>query len=230
VDRATLSALLEACSAHEPVVLATRVDTGEQRLLRPLTGESAPGWPDAAARTALVTDRARVESTEAGEVFLRPYNPPVRVLIVGAVHVSQALVPQVQAAGFEPIVIDPRDAFATEGRFPGVRLVRAWPEEALEELRPDHRTALVVLTHDPKFDDPALVAGLRTDAFYVGALGSRRTHAKRLERLAREGVDPESLERIRAPIGLDIGARTPGEIGVSILAEIIAALRSGDGH
>jgi len=160
------------------------------------------------------------------EVFLRPHNPPVRVVVVGAVHLAQALVPMAQATGFLPVVVDPRDDFATEERFPGVSLVHTWPGEAHRGLSVDHRTAVVVVTHDPKLDDPALVEALASPAFYVGALGSRRTHARRLERLGAAGISGSALARIRAPVGLDIGARTPEEIAVAILAEIVEALRS----
>ena len=186
----------------------------------------AEGWPLEAARRALREDRSLTVETDRGPVFLRAYNPPVRVLIVGAVHVSQPLARMTATAGYDPTVVDPRSAFATEDRFPGVRLVRSWPDEALAELAPDHRTAVVTLTHDPKLDDPALVAALATPAFYVGALGSRRTHQRRLERLREEGVDPAALERIHAPVGLDIGARTPEEIAVSVLAQIVERLRA----
>ena len=163
------------------------------------------------------------------QLFLRAYPPPVRLIIVGAVHVTQPLVRMAAEAGYEAVVVDPRRAFATGERFPGIRLVHRWPEEALAELRPDFRTAVVTLSHDPKLDDPALLAALETPAFYIGALGSRRTHRRRTERLAgalrARGRDQASLRRIHAPVGLDIGARTPGEIAAAVLAEVIAALR-----
>jgi len=212
--------------AHEAVVLATRVDTGRQSLVRPLAAEGArPAWIDD-ARRALLEDRSFTVGTEEGDVFLRPYNPPVRILVVGAVHVAQSLSRMAAEAGYEVTVIDPRTAFATAERFPDIRLRPVWPAEALEELAPDHRTAIVTLTHDPKLDDPALVSGLATPAFYVGALGSRRTHAERVRRLGEQGVAAEEIERIHAPVGLDIGARTPEEIAVSVLAQIIQALRA----
>jgi len=224
----TLAALVEAVGSHVPVVLATRTDTGEQALLYPLADEAPAtkdAWPREEAAAALLADRAcTVEATD-GVVFLRPYNPPVRVVVVGAVHVAQALVPLVSAAGYEPVLIDPRSAFATETRFPGVRMIRSWPEEGLAELGPDHRTAIVALTHDPKLDDPAIRFALASPAFYVGALGSRRTHEKRVTRLLEYGVEREAVDRISAPIGLSIGARTPEEIAVSIIAEIVSALR-----
>ena len=222
----TLHDLIVARETHDPVVLATRLDTGAHELWRPLNGAAAGGALTDAAHAALLADRATLVEGDAGDVFLRPHNRPVRVIIVGAAHVSQSLVPLVTTAGFEAVVVDPRAAFATEQRFPSVRLVRSWPTEALEELGLDHRTAVVTVTHDPKLDDPALLTALRSDVFYIGALGSRRTHASRLERLAEEGADPAAVGRIHAPIGLDIGARTTQEIAVSIIAEIVESLRT----
>jgi xanthine dehydrogenase accessory factor len=222
----TLQALIQAREAHDAVVLATRLETGVVEILRPLDGDGTQGPLDDAARTALLADRATLEETATGDVFLRPHNRPVRVIIVGAAHVSQSLVPLVTAAGFEAIVVDPRSAFATQERFPGVQLVRTWPAEGLAGLGLDHRTAVVTVTHDPKLDDPALLAALRSEVFYIGALGSRRTHQARLERLGEEGADQAALQRIHAPIGLDIGARTTEEIAVSIIAEIVQELRA----
>lgn len=223
-----LDELLVALKAKRPVVLATRLPEGDQALLFPLDGDAEPtepGWPLDDARTALREDRSLTISTETGSVFLRAYNPPVRLVVVGAVHIAAPLARMAATAGIDVYVVDPRAAFASTERFPEVRLVRSWPGEALEELRPDHRTAVVTLTHDAKLDDPALTGALATQAFYVGALGSRRTHAKRLARLRDQGVAEEDIARIHAPVGLDIGARTPPEIAVSILAELVAHLR-----
>ena len=158
-------------------------------------------------------------------LFLNVNNPPLRMIIVGAVHIAQPLSRMAVLAGYDVTVVDPRGAFASEERFPGLALNHDWPDEALAALAPDGRTAVVTLTHDPKLDDPALSAALRSDAFYVGSLGSRRTHTRRIERLAAEGFEPDDLARIRGPVGVDIGARTPAEIAASILAEVIAALR-----
>lgn len=222
----TLERLVEARARGEAVVLATRVSDGTQALLAPLDADGdGGGWPVSAAREALLADRSTMAETPEGDVFLRVYNPPVRVVLVGAVHVAQPLTRMTADAGYAVSLVDPRRAFATEERFPGVHLVHAWPAEGIAELAPDHRTAIVTLSHDPKLDDPALVAALESPAFYVGALGSRRTHARRLERLADAGADAEARARIRAPVGLAIGARTPEEIAVSVLAEIVAALR-----
>jgi len=227
-----LDALVRAREAGEPTVLATWLASGAHELLRKsggaLEGGSAPLDAEAALK-ALLADRATLVETEAGALFLRPHNPPACVIIVGAAHVAQALVPLAATAGFDVVVVDPRAAFASEERFPGVRIVRSWPAEALSELGVDHRTAVVTVTHDPKLDDPALVAALQANPFYIGALGSRRTHASRLARLEADGVDPTELQRIHAPIGLDIGARTPQEIAVSIIAEIVKALRTDTG-
>lgn len=223
-----LADLLGVLDDKRAVVLATRLPGGEQALLFPLDDEAgAPDgtWPLEAARRALLEDRADTVTDGNGEVFLRPYNPPARIIVVGAVHIAAPLASMAATAGFDVEVVDPRSIWATEERFPGVHLVGAWPDEALAELRPDHRTAVVTLTHDAKLDDPALVGALASPAFYVGALGSRRTHAKRLDRLRERGVAERDIARIRAPVGLDIGARTPAEIAVAILAEVVAHLR-----
>jgi len=223
-----LTALLGALEDKRAVVLATRIPDGEQALLFPLEAQrNAPvgGWPLEAARQALLDDRAVTITDASGDVFLRPYNPPVRIIVVGAVHIAAPLAQMATVAGLDVYIVDPRTVFATEERFPGVHRVDAWPDKALAELRPDHRTAVVTLTHDAKLDDPALLGALRTSAFYIGALGSRRTHEKRLSRLREQGADEAGLARIRAPIGLNIGARTPAEIAVAILAEIVNHLR-----
>jgi xanthine dehydrogenase accessory factor len=210
-------------------VRATSLSTGEERLLRPLGdgGDTDPLLE--AARDAVLADRSMAVESESGRFFLHVFNPPVRVAIVGAVHIAQQLASMARAAGYEVVVVDPRAAFATAERFPGIELVRAWPEEAFSEIGLDHRTAVVTVTHDPKLDDPALTAALESEAFYVGALGSRRTHAARVERLTESGIADAAIRRVHAPIGLDIGARTPGEIAASVLAEIVRELRAERG-
>jgi len=228
LDDGVLGEVIRARDALEPVVLASWLDSGEHVLVRPLAENAVTGPVEAlqeAARQALLTDRASLVEVDGREAFLRPHNPPARLVVVGAAHVTQSLVPIASEAGLEVVVVDPRAAFASNERFPDVRLVHSWPTEALAELGIDHRTAVVTVTHDPKIDDPALLAALRADPFYIGALGSRRTHASRLERLEAEGVARADLERIHAPIGLDIGARTPPEIAVSIVAQVIRELR-----
>lgn len=222
-----LAVLLEQVVAAQeegrPVVLATRLDDGAQALLDP--GEARKEWGgEEVARSA----RADQAVTLPDGVFLRPYNPSPEAVIVGAVHIAQALVPMAERAGFAVTVIDPRTAFATADRFPGARLLPLWPDEALEHVRFHSRTAVIALTHDPKIDDPVLKAALASPAFYVGALGGRKTHGQRKERLAADGLDEARIERIRGPIGLPIGARTPEEIAVAVLAEVVDVLRNPD--
>ncbi|SHK74700.1 xanthine dehydrogenase accessory factor [Roseovarius marisflavi] len=170
-------------------------------------------------------DRSGFE--EDGETFVAIHNPPLRLIIVGAVHIAQALVPMARIAGYDPLLIDPRESFASEARFPGETILHEWPDEAVQAYGLDSRTALVLLTHDPKLDDPALAEALRSDIFYIGALGSTRTHAKRVERLEQAGFSKHEIARIHGPIGLDIGAAGPAEIAVAVLAEITRVLRLG---
>jgi xanthine dehydrogenase accessory factor len=158
-------------------------------------------------------------------VFLTVYVPPARLVITGAVHISQALAPVARLLGYDVTIVDPRTAFASPDRFPDVKLIALWPDEALPPLAIDRYTAFVALTHDPKIDDPALVHALARECFYIGALGSKKTHARRLERLKAQGVPEAALARIHAPIGLAIGAVSPPEIAVSIMGEITASLR-----
>lgn len=178
-----------------------------------------------AVAAAFASDRARTLASAEGDVFVQPFNPPLRMAIVGAVHIAQQLVPMARGVGYSVTVIDPRSAFATAERFPDTRLSHDWPDQALAALDLDARTAVVTLSHDPKLDDPALTAALGSDAFYIGSLGSRANHARRLDRLREHGFDETARARIHGPVGLDIGARSPAEIAVSILAEVTAALR-----
>ncbi len=175
--------------------------------------------------TALRMGKSGVVSVAGNPVFLAVQVPPVRLLVIGAVHVSQALAPMAQLAGFDVTIVDPRTAFATAERFPDVKVLAEWPDQAVERLGLDRFTAVAALTHDPKIDDPALDAALRAECFYIGALGSRKTHAARVARLGKAGFDEAAIERIHAPIGLDIGAVSPAEIAVSILGQVIGALR-----
>jgi xanthine dehydrogenase accessory factor len=179
-----------------------------------------------AAAAALAADAGRSVTVEGEAWFVHPHNPPLRLVIVGAVHIAQALVPMALPLGFAVTVVDPRRAFASEERFGDrVAISTEWPDDAMAALAPDARTAVVTLTHDPKLDDPALDVALRSPAFYIGALGSRRTHAKRVARLAEMGHGEDAVARIHAPVGLDIEAVTAPEIAVSILAEIVAVRR-----
>jgi len=205
---ALLEELVATKERSEPVAYVVDL-AGAQRRLAPL---------DAYADRFRL-DRSGVEDN--GNTFVAIHNPPLRLIVVGAVHIAQPLMGMARDCGFQPILIDPRDAFGSAARFPGETILNDWPDEALEALKPDARTAVVTLTHDPKLDDPAIRAALASPVFYLGCLGSKRTHAKRLERLA--GVD--GLDRINGPVGLDLGGRKPAEIAVSIMAEIIKSLR-----
>ncbi len=217
-----LARLQAARAAGRPVVLLTRLSDGEQHLW---PEDALPGALADAAQQALNSDRTATLPQDGESWFVQPFNPPLRLIIVGAVHAGQALAPLGAAMGFAVTVIDPRGSFATEERFPGVTLNHDWPDEAMAALAPDARTAIVTLTHDPKLDDPALDVGLKSPAFYVGALGSKRTHAKRVERLTELGHDAAAIARIAAPVGLDIGAVTAPEIALSIIAQIVARRR-----
>ncbi|MEL7261288.1 MAG: XdhC family protein [Pseudomonadota bacterium] len=207
-----LGALVEARAARAPVAYVVDLESWDRRL-------DTDGH-----NTRFAADRTGVDAD--GRTFVAIHNPPLRLAIVGGVHIAQALVPMARLAGYDPIIIDPREAFGSAARFPGERLINDWPDEALAEVGLDTRTALVLLTHDPKLDDPALHLALRSQAFYIGALGSTRTHAKRAERLAAAGFGADDIARIHGPIGLNIGAASPAEIAVSILGEMVQTLRT----
>ena len=222
-----LPRLVSDIEARRKVALVTHLATGEHSLAHTpgdLGQELAPALDDAFRR-----DKSVAVSGNSGEIFINVFNPTIRLIIVGAVHVAQPLVPMARALGYDVAIVDPRSAFATEERFGDARILREWPDEALPRIGIDGRTALIVLTHDPKIDDPALICALSSDAFYVGALGSRKTHAKRVERLLAAGVAAADIERIHAPIGLNIGAEGTAEIAVSIIAEITAVRRGQAG-
>lgn len=209
-----------------PVVRALDLESGEERLIRPFEDGSVSPLVQAAQNAALA-DKSQVFEADGKRVFLQVFNPPLRMIVVGAVHISQALVPMAQIAGYDVTVVDPRRAFGSDLRFPGVALSNDWPDVAIEALKPDRRTAIVTLTHDPKIDDPALNVALTSTAFYIGSLGSRKTHAARLARLTKAGFDDATQARIDGPIGLAIGAKSPAEIAISIMAKITQALRQG---
>jgi xanthine dehydrogenase accessory factor len=229
MKREILDRLVADRVAKRPAALLTNLDGGGQALihLEDVQGDLAL---DAAAldaaRTALRADRSGILDLPGRRLFLQVSNPPLRMLVVGAVHISQALVPMASLAGYDVTVIDPRRAFATDARFPDVTLIGEWPDDAMATLRPDHRTAVIALTHDPKIDDPALGVALKSDAFYIGALGSKKTHGNRLARLREAGFDDRVLSRIHGPIGLRIGAKSPAEIAISILAEVTTVLHA----
>jgi xanthine dehydrogenase accessory factor len=223
--RTLLTRLLDAKAAKRPVVLVTRLDDGAQALLDAEVIEGDLALTDAQAETARTMLKSDHSGTiEDGALFVQSFNPPLRLIVVGAVHIAQALVPMAQLTGYDVTVVDPRQAWATDARFPGVTLDRRWPDEALQDLAPDNRTAVVTLTHDPKLDDPALLVACKAPAFYIAALGSTRTHAKRLARLGEEGLSEREMTRIHGPAGLAIGARSPAEIALSVLAEMTGAL------
>ncbi|HYH21113.1 MAG TPA: XdhC family protein [Azospirillum sp.] len=225
-----LTRLLQARAEKRPVALVTDMTTGMQSLVFEDAVHGAFGLDEEflpMVRERLAQDRSGMIEAYDGEVrlFVNAFAPPLRLIVVGAVHIAQALVPVARLTGYAVTVVDPRGAFATESRFPDVALVTEWPDDALTGLAVDARTAVVTLTHDPKLDDPALLVALRSPAFYVGSLGSKRTHAKRLDRLRAAGLGEEELARIHAPVGLDIGAVTQAEIAVSIMAQIVASRR-----
>ncbi|CAN1553282.1 XdhC Xanthine and CO dehydrogenases maturation factor, XdhC/CoxF family [Rhabdaerophilaceae bacterium] len=216
-----LSALNAAIAAREPVALVTDLVSGEVRLVRPEMVEQ-----DQLAEALHEAFRSGKSGKARESAFITLHLPPVRVVVTGAVHISQAFGEMARIAGLDCTIVDPRTAFATDARFPGARVLAQWPDEALPSLAIDRYTAFVALTHDPKIDDPGLVAALRANCFYIGALGSKKTHARRVERLLAAGLASDAVARVKAPVGLDIGAVSPAEIAVSILGEIIAAMRA----
>lgn len=232
MDLSLLSALNAARLARRPVVVVTDLANGQSALHAADACAKAPlagTMLGEAMAEALRTGRSAVLEEGGRRLFLAVHVPPVRILAVGAVHISQAMVPLCATLGFDLTIVDPRTAFATAERFPNTRLIADWPDVALPPLGIDRYTAFIALTHDPKIDDPALDHALRKDCFYIGALGSRRTHAKRVERLLAQGHGEAAIERIHAPIGLSIGAVSPAEIALSIMAEIVGVLRRRDG-
>jgi xanthine dehydrogenase accessory factor len=218
-----LTALNAERAARRAAVVVTDVESGKQRLVKSADLAKDPLRPLLAEH--LRTSKSGMEQTAEGRVFLTVYVPAPQLVITGAVHISQALAPIGKLLGYDVTIVDPRTAFASPERFPEVNVVAEWPDTALPPLNVDRYTAFVALTHDPKIDDPALLHALSRDCFYIGALGSRKTHARRLERLKQQGVTDADLLRIHAPIGLDIGAVSPAEIAVAIMAQITERLR-----
>lgn len=223
MELSTLAALNEERQARRAAVLVSDLAGGTQRLVKQA---AIAGDPLAELlERQLRSGKSGMVEAEGKSYFLTVQAPHPRVVVTGAVHISQAMAPMARALDLDLVVIDPRSAFATPERFPEVTLLAEWPEEALPRVGLDAYTAFVALTHDPKIDDPGLIAALRSDCFYVGALGSRKTHGRRLERLTEAGFDETAMGRIHAPIGLDIGAVSPAEIALAILAEIVSTLR-----
>jgi xanthine dehydrogenase accessory factor len=223
---ALLHALNEERAARRAAVVVTALASGEQRLVK--AADAAKDELHETLAKRLRSGKSGTEETPAGKFFLTVFVPPARLVVTGAVHISQELAPMAQRVGYDVTIVDPRTAFATPERFQGINLIADWPDKVLPSLGIDAHTAFAALTHDPKIDDPALLHAISKDCFYVGALGSRKTHAARIERLKSQGATGAQLARIHAPIGLDIGAVSPAEIAVSILAEITARLRLGD--
>jgi xanthine dehydrogenase accessory factor len=231
MKRRVLDAIVAAARESRSVALATDLATGGQMLVDEGSAEGELQLDSAtvnAIRQALRSDRNTTLDTPSGRIFVEVFSPPRRCFVVGAVHIAQPLVQMLKLADYGITVIDPRGSFATEARFPEVELTQEWPDEALERLKPDDRSAVLTLTHDPKLDDPALAVALRSDCFYIGALGSRRTHAARCARLTELGFGDAELARIHGPIGLAIGAVSPAEVAISIVAQMTQILRRGE--
>jgi xanthine dehydrogenase accessory factor len=223
VKAETLALLNAERAARRPVIVVTDISSGEQRLVKaadfavdPLTTE---------LDKQLRMGKSAMVEVDGKKLFLNVYAPTARLVIIGAVHISQALAPLARSLDYDVTVVDPRTAFASPERFPDVALIAEWPDVALPPLNVDHYTAFVAVTHDPKIDDPALLHAFERNCFYIGALGSRKTHARRGDRLKEQGASEADIARIHAPIGLHIGAVSPSEIAVSIMAEITATLR-----
>lgn len=230
MKRRLFESMRRAQADKRPVALVTDLGTGLQTLVHADAQEGDVALEEEflpQVREAMRLDRSGIVEFYDGRFFINVLNPPLRLILVGAVHIAQSLAPMAVLAGYDVTVVDPRRAFASDARFPDITLNHDWPDEALAALKPDARTAVVALTHDPKLDDPALVTALAGPAFYVGALGSRRTHAQRRERLAAAGIDDSAFARIHGPVGLDLGAVTPAEIALSILAQMVQVLRGG---
>jgi xanthine dehydrogenase accessory factor len=219
----TLQVLNAERSARRPVILVTDTANGQQRLVKARDIAADPLRAELSRQLRM--GKSGMAEVDGKRLFLNVYAPTARLVIVGAVHISQALAPLARALDYDVTVVDPRTAFASPERFPDVPLIAEWPDVALPPLNIDHYTAFVAVTHDPKIDDPALIHAFERDCFYIGALGSRKTHAKRAERLRAQGATDSDIARIRAPIGLPIGAVSPSEIAVAIMAEITAQLR-----
>ncbi|MGK9231649.1 XdhC family protein [Inquilinus limosus] len=226
-----LQALQAARAEHRAAALITELMTGAQALWVDGTATGDIAVDDAvraAVQEAVRHNRSRI--TPDGRLFIHAFVPPLRLAIIGAVHIAQALAPIAAIAGYDVTVIDPRRAFASDERFPGVKVSTEWPDDGLAALKPDARTAVVTLTHDPKLDDPALDVALRSPAFYIAALGSRKTHAGRVERLTARGHGAEALARIHGPAGLAIGAVSPAEIAIAVMAQMTAVLHGAEPH
>lgn len=222
MKRELFDQLLAARANRQAVALVTDLATGEQRLV-----PRAHAQNDPLAEKLDEAFRFDQSGSHDGQ-FINIHNPPLRLVIIGAVHIAQSVIPIAQQLGYDVTVIDPRGAFATGARFPGIALHAEWPDEIIPQIGLDHRTAMIALTHDPKIDDPSLFAALKSDVFYIGALGSKKTQSSRAQRLKDAGFTEEQIARIHGPIGLNIGAKGAPEIAISIMAEMTRTLRLGD--
>ena len=218
-----LSTLNAERAARRAVAVVTDIKSGTQRLVKAADVSADPMRQQ--LEKHLASGKSGMEEASGAQVFITVHVPPPRLVITGAVHISQALAPMARMLGYDVTIVDPRTAFATVDRFPEIKVIPDWPDTALPPLNIDHYTAFVALTHDPKIDDPALLHALARDCFYIGALGSKKTHARRVQRLKEQGVSDSGIARIHAPIGLPIGAVSPAEIAVAIMAQITARLR-----
>jgi xanthine dehydrogenase accessory factor len=223
VNLETLTQVNIERAARRPVFVVTDVSNGEQRMVK--AADLAGDPLEAELRKQLRMGKSAMIEADGKKLFVNVYAPVARMVIIGAVHISQALAPMARSLGYDVTVVDPRTAFASPERFPDVRVVAEWPDVALPPLNVDHYTAFVAVTHDPKIDDPALLHAFERDCFYIGALGSRKTHGKRVDRLKTQGASDQDIAKIHAPIGLPIGAISPGEVAVAIMAQITAQLR-----
>jgi xanthine dehydrogenase accessory factor len=219
-----LTSLNAERAARRPAVVVTDVKSGRERLVTAADLAKDPLRDN--LRERLRTGKSGMVDSPEGRVFLTVYAPAPQLVITGAVHISQALAPIGKLLGYDVTIVDPRTAFASIERFPDVKVIAEWPDTALPPLGIDRYTAFVALTHDPKIDDPALLHALSHDCFYIGALGSKKTHGRRVARLKDQGVSDADIGRIHAPIGLDIGAVSPAEIAVAIMAQITERLRT----
>jgi xanthine dehydrogenase accessory factor len=224
MKQAVLDAVLAARAKRQAIAVVTDLASGDQRIVARRDAAKDALNLDETFRF----DQSGIHRQGAREFFVHVHNPPLRLVIVGAVHIAQAVIPVARLAGYDVIVIDPRGAFATGARFPDIDLHAEWPDEVIPKIGLDVRTAMIALTHDPKIDDPALTAALKSDVFYIGALGSKKTHASRSARLAAHGFGENELARIHGPIGLAIGAKGAPEIAIAIMAEMTRALRLGE--
>ncbi len=224
----TLQALNTACRELRPVALVTDLSNGEQALYYADSDVCSSPLSDEyklLAQQVLILNRSSRFETEEQDLFIQPFHTPLRMIVIGAVHIAQDLIRIANQCEFQVTLVDPRPAFASAARFPDTTLLDDWPDKALQALNIDQRTAIITLSHDPKLDDPALEIALNSNAFYIGSLGSRRTHAARLERLAEKGFSAQKQALIQGPIGLDIGAKSTAEIAISIMAEVIQKYR-----